>query len=386
LGSPGIGRTAWHQVDELARAGHQVRVVTTRLAVDAPPGVSVRTTLPTAAGRAVGKLLGVDRAMSINDAATARVLARSARQTDVVHTWPAGGLRTIRAAARHGVAAVRELPNTHTEHAYAAANRAAEDVGIRLDGRNPHSFRGERLARETREYAEATALLAPSDVVARTFIDRGHPAERVLRHRYGFDPRRLRFEDAAARVASTGALRALFVGRAEPRKGLHLALRAWHASAASAGGRFTICGTFVPGYREALGALLHHPGVDVVGFVPDPARLYAEHDVLLLPSVEEGSALVTYEASAMGCLPLISDAAGAQYQPGITALVHPAGDWDQLRRHLDGLVADPGALARMQQACLAGRDELTWAAAVALTAQAYRAAIALRPEPHAVRG
>ena len=45
-------------------------------------------------------------------------------------------------------------------------------------------------------------------------------------------------------------LRAVFVGRCEPRKGLHYALEAWIESGAAERGTFTICGNFYPGYRR----------------------------------------------------------------------------------------------------------------------------------------
>ena len=55
-----------------------------------------------------------------------------------------------------------------------------------------------------------------------------------------------------ARIAASRPFTAVFLGRGEPRKGLHYALRAWLASSASEHGRFVVYGSFVPGYRESL--------------------------------------------------------------------------------------------------------------------------------------
>ena len=52
-----------------------------------------------------------------------------------------------------------------------------------------------------------------------------------------------------------------FVGRGEPRKGLHLALRAWLDSGAAERGRFVIAGGIEPAYEEILEPLLAHPSV-----------------------------------------------------------------------------------------------------------------------------
>ena len=96
------------------------------------------------------------------------------------------------------------------------------------------------------------------------------------------------------------------------------------------------------------------------GFVPDVAALMRASDVLLLPTVEEGSALVTYEAQASGCVLVVSDAAGARCVHLEGGLVHPAGDLETLTEHLRLLDRDPGLLARLRAETLARRDELTW--------------------------
>ena len=59
--------------------------------------------------------------------------------------------------------------------------------------------------------------------------------------------------------------------------------------------------------------------------------------VMVLPSFEEGSALVTYEGRACGCVLVISDRAGAPAEDGVDALVHAAGDGAALTGHLRAL-------------------------------------------------
>ena len=47
------------------------------------------------------------------------------------------------------------------------------------------------------------------------------------------------------------------------------------------------------------------------GYLADVSGEMRNTDVLVLPSIEEDSALVTYVARASGCVLLVSDAAGA---------------------------------------------------------------------------
>ena len=131
-----------------------------------------------------------------------------------------------------------------------------------------------------------------------------------------------------------------------------------------------------PDIAEALGPLLEHPSVEVRGFASDPAAVMREADVLVLPSVEEGSALVTYEAQLCGCVPVVSDASGARCVHGRTGLVHPAGDVELLTVHLRLLHQNPELLACLRRAVLAERDRLTWDAAAAELAEVYATQVA----------
>jgi glycosyltransferase involved in cell wall biosynthesis len=167
----------------------------------------------------------------------------------------------------------------------------------------------------------------------------------------------------------------LFVGRCEPRKGLHYALEAWHRSGAPAHGRFVICGAYVPGYRDVLAGWLDGASVEERGYVTDVSGEMRKADVLVLASIEEGSALVTYEARASGCVLLVSEAAGAKLEDGRHGFVHRVGDVDQLASQLQALMADRALLQRLRSDSLADLDSLTWSAAAGTQCALYEQAI-----------
>jgi glycosyltransferase involved in cell wall biosynthesis len=373
LGTPGIGTTGWHQAAQLAARGVDLTVACATLERPLPPQVRVVETLRPLGVRLPFRALGFDRTVALHDRRVAALLRRRAGDFDVVHTWPAGALRTLRAARAAGLPALLERPNAHTRFAYEVVAEEHRRLGIAVDPEATHAYHAARLAREEREYDAATHLLCPSEFVARTFLDAGFAPERLLRHRYGYDPARF-----AAPPAAPGErpLRALFVGSGEPRKGLHFGLEAWLGSGApEAGGRFVICGRIEPAYRDLLARALAHPSVEERGHVADPAGAMREADVLVLPSIEEGSALVTYEARACGCVLAVSDRAGAACRPGEDALVHPAGEPAVLRDQLASLVRSPARLADLRASSLAGLEDLTWARAADALADAYRAAL-----------
>src|SRR5262249_54049414 len=140
----------------------------------------------------------------------------------------------------------------------------------------------------------------------------------------------------------------------------HFALEAWRRSTASRTGRLLIAGEFLPDYERRLAGLLDQPGVKQLGHRDDVPELMRSADVLVLPSIEEGSALVCNEALASGCVLLVSDAAGAACTDGVDGLVHRAGDVDRLTAQLTELDRDRALLARLREAGLQTAKTQTW--------------------------
>ena len=89
-------------------------------------------------------------------------------------------------------------------------------------------------------------------------------------------------------------------------------------------------------------------------------------------SVEEGSALVTYEARGSGCVLLVSDASGAMCEHMKNGLIHPSRDVEALTGHIRQLDSDRMLLAKLRDESLSGLDGLTWAEAGRKLADVYR--------------
>jgi glycosyltransferase involved in cell wall biosynthesis len=195
----------------------------------------------------------------------------------------------------------------------------------------------------------------------------------LARHQYGFDDK-VYYPEGQARESKLG-LTVLFVGGCAPRKGLHYALKAWSISSARHDGTFLIAGAFVPGYAEKLSPMLSHPSVRVLGHRTDIPELMRSSDVLILPSIEEGSALVCSEARGSGCVLLVSEAAGAVCKHMENALVHRVRDVETLAVHLSMLHEDRALLGRLRTESLGSAREITWSAAGRRLLDVYRETI-----------
>ena len=378
VGKPGIGWVALHQVQDLVDEGVEVDLFCTSM----HPGSELRgartvvTTLTVAGRRIPHRALGVARAYRYHDRRVARALGRLGGDLDLVHCWPRATLATAAAAHEAGLPVVREAPNTHTRHAMEVVEREHRALGLPVADGQTHAFDAGVLAIEEAEYAAADLVLVPSELAERTFVEHGVPAWKLAMHGYGFEPERF---TPGPPVADDGPLTVLFAARCEPRKGLHHALRAWHDSGlAERGGKLIVCGTFVDGYRELLAPLLEHPSVEHRGFVDDLEAVMRESDVFLLPSIEEGSALVTYAAQGSGCVPLVSDAAGARCHHLEDGLVHAAGDVEALTGHLRMVDADRALARRLAAAALETAQTLTWREATRRLIGSYERALGSR--------
>ena len=373
LGAGRICYTAWQQVNGLVEAGADVLVCPGCLARPVAPGARVWTTLAWGKLRIPYKVLGNRRALALHDLIVSRRLEELAGQVDIVHTWPSGALRTLKAAARLGIPTVIERPNCDTRSFYKIAKEECERIGIELPRGHEHAYNREVLRIEEQEFELASRLLCPSDFVARTFLDRGYAPEKLARHQYGFDGQAF-YANREPHQRESG-LTVLFVGGAAPIKGVHFALEAWLQSSASQNGRFLIAGQFVPAYANLLSPLLSHPSVQALGHRTDVSELMRMSDILVLPSIAEGSALVTYEARGSGCVLLVSDAAGAVCQHMENALVHHVGDVQTLAQHFSLLDKDRALLQRLRTASLDTLGEITWTAAGKKLLSVYRETI-----------
>jgi D-inositol-3-phosphate glycosyltransferase len=370
LGKSRICAVAWYEIDGAASAGAEMTVVAGDCVRPFCCPLRLVTTFSRGRFRLPYKILGTRRMCMLHDRLVARRLPSLRGQIDVIHAWPMGALRTIRKARDLGIPCLLERPNAHTEYAYRVVREECRKLNVSMPPGHEHDFNEPNLRLEEAEYAEASGLLCPSDFVARTFQERGFAPEKLLRHQYGYDEKV--FYPGAENDGRSAGLTMLFAGGCAPRKGLHYALEAWLKSPAHRDGTFLVAGAFIPGYAERLAEPLSHPSVRLLGHRTDLPELMRQSDVFVLPSIEEGSALVTSEARGSGCVLLVSEATGAPCRHNENALVHPVGEIGMLTEQITLLDRNREFLREIRQRSLATVHEITWMAAGRRLLAVYR--------------
>jgi phosphatidylinositol alpha-mannosyltransferase len=146
--------------------------------------------------------------------------------------------------------------------------------------------------------------------------------------------------------------RIIFAGRQEPRKGLHVLLRAWPEIRARTGLRLTVAGADPLAVRLLLARLrISDDGVDVVGFLSQEAltRTLLEAKALVAPSLgQESFGMVLTRAFACALPVVASDIPGYRevLVPEASVAVAP-GDTAALADAVAELIADEPRRERM---------------------------------------
>ncbi|HEU0076414.1 MAG TPA: glycosyltransferase family 4 protein [Longimicrobiaceae bacterium] len=304
-----------------------------------------------------------------------RWAARHVPPGDVVHAWTGSALETLAVARGRGSLAVAVRASAHVRSQAAILGDEFARFGWDAPTVDPAM-----VERECAEYARADAVHVFSTFALHTFLEQGFSAERLVMTPIGVDP-----GEVAARGGPPpprpGPLRVLALGHVGVRKGTHYLLRAIRMLSTRA-----VEVSLVGGLAPEGGEILRRYGRsgEWRGGVPRSAlrRVFAEHDVLVLASVEDGFGAVICEAMAAGLPVVATRNTGAPdvVREGETGLLVPAGSAEALAAALDALAADRERCRAMGRAAAeAMRSQRSWGHMVDDMLAAY-GALAGRPE------
>jgi glycosyltransferase involved in cell wall biosynthesis len=234
---------------------------------------------------------------------------------DIAWLWPSVSEKTHDLISRRGNDIVLEGINTRMAVARIVLD-AAYDA---LAAPPAHNITDARIASEEFKLSCATTIFAPSPSVEKALA--GTPlADRFIASSYGTQAQNL---PPVRKQSTTGPVTFLFCGFACVRKGIHHLLDIWGDMPKDA--HLRIVGHIEPLIAERYTNVLNSENVNAVGFTRDVDWHFSTSDVFVFPSLEEGDALVTYQAAAHG-LPIISTDAGAGRfgsETGSTATITP---------------------------------------------------------------
>ncbi|WP_158944244.1 glycosyltransferase family 4 protein [Granulicella sp. S190] len=206
------------------------------------------------------------------------------------------------------------------------------------------------ILREEKIYALADAITVPSSFAARSFVEMGLPQNKI--HVIPYGVRLEKFKPTGHPPADR--FEVLFAGSVSLRKGVPYLLEAF-AQLRHFNKRLRVAGPIHPDMKTVLGRLPQQQ-VEFLGALPQEqlAQLMSTSHVMVLPSIEEGLALVQGQALACGCPVLCSTNTGGEdlFTDGVEGFVVPVRDVAALTHRMQQLADDPTLQSQMREAAL----------------------------------
>ena len=271
-------------------------------------------------------------------------MANKVEDCDVVHCLSGTGLQTHqRARERHGALTVCDRGSTHILYQQNLLAEEFDRQGIRFRGTDKRL-----IERELAEYELCDLIFVPSETTYRSFIEHGVPARKLRKNPYGTELDVFRPLEKTDNV-----FRVIYVGALTIRKGIAYLLEAvaelhlpnfevWLIGPQAPETR-AITARFSEKFRY-LGVVDRH----------ELHRYYSQGSVFVMPSIEEGLALVQGQAMACGLPVIATTNTGAEdlLTDGVEGFIVPIRDPPAIREKLLRLYRDPDLREEMSRAAL----------------------------------
>lgn len=323
----GVGNACTGILAGAAACGYQTSLHTPRLDLKMPKEADVRPVLP----RFLPSF-GYSQVQRWIDPVLNRRFVSSIQDGDIAHIWPAAPLELYDKLMARGVTIIGEAVNTLMDHAKVILDAEYDKLGMPPQ----HGITAERIRNQYERYNRCAAIFSPSAGTETAFASTVF-AGRTLETSYGARVPKTR---PTRPVKERGApVRVLFGGSPNVRKGIHKVLDAWPGLPRTI--ELRLLGSVERSIADRYADTLNMPNITHGGFSADLPGEYRAADLILLPSLEEGDPLMTYEACAAG-LPMIASPMGAGRIGSDTGCISllSTGTVDELRDRIMTLAAD----------------------------------------------
>lgn len=226
------------------------------------------------------------------------------KPNDIAYLWPGTSLNLYRKIKAQGNIIITENINCHQK----TSKQILDNEEFRLNLPRTHLITKQAIAEESEKLNLSNFVFSPSPLVTQSLIDANVSQEKILQSSYGLHKyQQLELSDES--VKSDKPVTAIFVGRVGMRKGIHLLLEYWQA--AKIDGTLKIIGNIEESILELIEPYRNNENIQFINFIDNIEEEYKKADIFMLPSLEEGSPLVTYLALGAGLPCLVSPMAGA---------------------------------------------------------------------------
>lgn len=233
---------------------------------------------------------------------TERIFKKLLPHYDIVYLWPACSVESYRYAKSLGKTIVMESINCHQVAAKNILNNEAIGLGLS----DIHLITNDSIQDENLKLSISDYIFCPSPNVTKSMLENGIDAQKLIETSYGLGEHQRHYPEK--NNLRTDELNGLFVGSGIIRKGIHLLLEYWRD--ADLNGKLVIIGSIDPAIEHIVKHYRDDSRFEFINFTTDIDQHFKKADVFMLPSLEEGSPLVTYLAIGAGLPCVVSPMGG----------------------------------------------------------------------------
>ena len=305
-------------------------------------------------------------------------VSKNIQHCDVFSGLSGSGLKTGKVVKARGGIYVCDRGSTHIRIQDQILREEHQRWGLAYNAIDPRI-----IEREEAEYELADAITVPSSFVYQTFIESGVAPQKLHLIPYGVNLEKFH------KMAEPCPVRfdILFVGGGSLRKGVIDLLQAY-AKVRHPFKTLTMVGSFssdIIKWLKKMNVLSH--GINITGHMPQEKlkEIMSRSHVMVLPSVEEGLAMVQAQAMACGCPVIATKNTGAQnlYVDQKEGFIVPIRQPNIIAEKLQYLADHPDIRKRMSILALAKVREMGgWRTYGDMTASMLKNAMSKKHGPY----
>lgn len=261
------------------------------------------------------------------------------KDIDIFHGWNSECLQSLRRARELGIKTVVDRASSHMLTQMKLVKEEYELHGIEL---TPELDK--IIERSVKEYDAADFITVPSQFVYDSFIENGISKEKLFLNPFGVNLDKF----SSLEREDDGVFRILFVGQIRARKGIFYLLKAWQILKKSLkGAELVLVGGVHDDAWKIVSECMKKTEFKLPGKSKEPWKFFNTSSVFVFPSIEEGSALVTYEAMASGLPSVVTYNSGSIVRDQEDGFVVPIRDVDSLVEKITYLYENRDEAKRM---------------------------------------
>lgn len=281
------------------------------------------------------------------DFVTSKII--NAKGCDVFHGWNNQALRSIKSAKKIGAKTILECGSTHRFF----RDKIIDEEYERYKIPKPKSLDYAKQA-SLEEIYLADYIFLPSEFARKTFIDAGVDEKKIFIIKRGVDIERFK-----PKQDNSKKFRVLFVGKVSLRKGIQYLLQAWEELNLK-NAELIVVGNIEESIKPLLAKFSHLDNLIFKGYLKNIVEEYQQADIFVFPSLEEGSAKVTYEAMASGLPVITTENSGSVVRDGIDGFIIPAQDKEAIKEKIVYFYENREATEKMGKNARENIKEYTW--------------------------